>query len=122
MAESTLSPTESLAMPRSRLSWSGRQTLFGLLLAIPALALIIGLVAYPFFYAIYISFTNRVVGNAGTWIGFDNFRYQAKNPYFTAAIRNTLTLVFVTDGLKLVIGLGLALLVNQQIRFRGMFR
>ena len=122
MAESSLSPTESLAMPGSRLSWSGRQTLFGLLLAVPALALILGLVAYPFFYAIYISFTDRVVGNPGQWVGFDNFRYEAKNSYFTAAIRNTITLVLVTDGAKLLIGLGLALLVNQPLKGRGIFR
>src|SRR3954466_9243329 len=122
MAESTLSPTESLAMPRSRLSWSGRQTLFGLLLAIPALALILGLVAYPFFYAIYISFTNRVVGNPGEWVGFDNFRYLANSPSFTRSIRNTITLVLVSDVSKLFIGLGLALLVNQQFRGRGLFR
>lgn len=82
----------------------------------------IGLVAYPFFYAIYISFTSRVVGNPGEWIGFDNFRYISNNPDFSAAIKNTIVLVLVTDGLKLGIGLGLALLVNQQIKGRGIFR
>ena len=37
--------------------------------------LLLGLVAYPFFYAIFVSFTSRVVGNAGEWIGLGNFRY-----------------------------------------------
>ena len=46
--------------------------------------LIVGLVAYPFFYAICISFTDRVIGNAGKWIGFANFAYLAKNATFTA--------------------------------------
>lgn len=107
---------------RSRLSFSARQSLWGYLLIVPAVALILGLVAYPFFYAIYISFTSRVVGNPGEWIGLDNFRYLRQNPAFTASVRNTITLVLVTDILKLGIGLGLALLVNQQIRGRGLFR
>lgn len=107
---------------RSRLSFSGRQALWGYLLIIPVVGLIFGLVAYPFFYAIYISFTSRVVGNPGEWIGLDNFRYLSNNPSFTRSIRNTITLVLITDVLKLTIGLGLALLVNQQIKGRGIFR
>jgi ABC-type sugar transport system permease subunit len=107
---------------RSRLSFSGRQALWGYLLVVPAIALILGLVAYPFFFAIYIAFTDRVVGNPGEWIGFDNFRYLSKNPSFTRSIRNTITLVLVSDVLKLAIGLGLALAVNQQIKGRGIFR
>ena len=107
---------------RSRLSFSGRQALWGYLLALPAVLLVLGLVAYPFLYAIFISFTNRVVGNPGHWIGFDNFRYLRTSPSFTRSIRNTITLVLVTDAAKLAIGLGLALLVNQKIRGRGIFR
>ena len=107
---------------RSRLSFASRQALWGYLLVLPAIALVLGLVAYPFFFAIYISFTDRIVGNPGSWIGFDNFRYLSHNPSFTRSIRNTITLVLVTDALKLAIGLGLALLVNQQIKGRGIFR
>ena len=112
-------PTE---YKRSRLSFTARQTLSGYLFILPAVALIIGLVAYPFFYAIFISFTSRVVGNPGEWIGLDNFRYLRTNPGFNASIRNTITLVLATDILKLTLGLGLALLVNQQFRGRGIFR
>ena len=107
---------------RSGLSYTGRQALWGYLLALPAVFLVLGLVAYPFFYAIFIAFTNRVVGNAGEWIWFDNFRYLSNSPSFTRSIRNTVVLVLVTDGLKLGIGLGLALLVNQRFRGRGLFR
>jgi ABC-type sugar transport system permease subunit len=107
---------------QTRLSFAGRQALWGYLLVVPAMALVLGLVAYPFFYAIFISFTDRVVGNAGEWVGFDNFRYLSNSPSFTKTIRNTITIVLVTDALKLVIGLGLALLVNQEIKGRGIYR
>lgn len=55
-----------------------------------------------------------VRGYAGsTWIGFDNFREILQNPFFLAALRNTLTI----NTLKLVVGFPsaiiLALLLNE---------
>ena len=55
-------------------------------------------------------------------VGFANFRYLAGTASFSAAIWNTITLVLVSDALKLGIGLGLALLVNQRLPGRGIFR
>ena len=107
---------------RPFLTFARRNAIWGYVLVLPALVLLIGLVAYPFFYAIYISFTSRIVGDAGHWIGLDNFRYLAKTASFEKTIRNTITLVVVSDILKLVIGLGLALILNEQIRGRGLFR
>ena len=98
------------------------QTRFAYTLVLPVVSLLGGLVAYPFFYAIYVSFTDRVVGNDGQWIGLGNFHYLAQSPAFLAAIWNTIVLVVVSDALKLGIGLGLALLVNQRIPGRGLFR
>lgn len=98
------------------------QTRFAYALVLPVSALLLGLVAYPFFYAIYVSFTDRVVGNDGQWIGLGNFRYLAQSPAFSASIRNTIVLVVASDAIKLAIGLGLALLVNQRLPGRGFFR
>lgn len=105
-----------------RLRGGTRLTLFAYLLVVPVMVLLLGLVGYPFVYAIYISFTDAVVGNAGHWIGFANFVYLSRNPSFIASIINTVILVLVTDGLKLLIGLGLALFVNRQFRGRGLVR
>jgi ABC-type sugar transport system permease subunit len=91
-------------------------------LVLPAILLILALVAYPFLYAIWISFTDAVVGNPGHWIGFANFVYLSKNPSFLTSIANTVFLVVVSDGIKLCIGLGLALLVNGKLAGRGFFR
>jgi multiple sugar transport system permease protein len=62
------------------------------------------------------------VGGGGDWIGLANFRYLAGSPVFASAIRNTIVLVVVSDAFKLAIGLGLALLVNERIPIRGLFR
>lgn len=114
--------TDNVTEKRHFLTFSRRNALWGYALVVPALVLLIGLVAYPFLYAIYISFTSRIVGDAGHWIGLDNFRYLSKNASFEKTIRNTITLVIVSDILKLTIGLGLALILNEQFRGRGFFR
>ncbi len=105
-----------------RLSADAQQQLFAYGLVLPVVILLIGLVGYPLFYAVYVSFTNLVVGGRPEWIGLANFRYLAQSPVFNAAIWNTVVLVVVSDILKLGIGLGLALLVNQRIPARGLFR
>ena len=92
------------------------------MLVLPAMVLLIGLVAYPFFFAISIAFTDRIVGQAGSWVGLGNFRYLANNPSFVKTIQNTIIMVVVSDVLKLVIGLGLAMLLNQAVAGRGLMR
>jgi multiple sugar transport system permease protein len=105
-----------------RLSADAQQQLFAYTLVLPVVLLLLGLVGYPLFYAVYVSFTNMVVGGGGDWIGLANFRYLAGSPVFASAIWNTIVLVVVSDVFKLVIGLGLALLVNERIPARGLFR
>lgn len=105
-----------------RFSFAVQKTIFAYLLVLPAVALIVGLVAYPFFFAIYVAFTDRLVGTAGRWIGFDNFRYLFNSAAFRASVWNTVVIVVVSDILKLLIGLGLALLVSQRLPGRGLIR
>src|SRR5690606_24662533 len=104
------------------LSGSARVKLFAYLLVAPVILLILGLVAYPFLFAIWVSFTDMVVGGVGNFVGFKNFEYLAKTAACWSAIWNTVTIVLVSDVLKLVIGLGLALLVHQNLPGRGIFR
>ncbi|WP_108398869.1 carbohydrate ABC transporter permease [Devosia submarina] len=110
---------------RRRRQWltdSRRTHLFAYALVVPVLLLIIGLVAYPFGFAIWVSFTDRVIGSVGNFVGLANFEYLSRSATFGAAVSNTIFLVVVTGVLKLGIGLGLALLVNQQLPGRGLFR
>ncbi|HEY4202921.1 MAG TPA: sugar ABC transporter permease [Devosiaceae bacterium] len=114
--------TERARRRRPFLTGDLRLTLFAYLLVAPVVLLILGLVAYPFLFAIWVSFTDMVVGSTGNFIGLRNFQYLAGTPTFWAAIWNTVTIVVISDGLKLLIGLGLALLVHQYIPGRGIFR
>ncbi|WP_395816402.1 carbohydrate ABC transporter permease [Devosia sp.] len=110
-----------LPIPRRRnAGWRTRA--FAYALVAPVVLLILGLVAYPFLFAIWVSFTDMVVGSVGQFIGFRNFEYLAGTATFWSAIWNTITIVLVSDILKLGIGLGLALLVHQHLPGRGLFR
>jgi multiple sugar transport system permease protein len=107
---------------RPFLTMARRESLGGYLLVLPVCLVLLALVAYPFVYAIVISFTSRVVGDAGHWVGLANYRYLFNWVTFNQAVKNTVVLVVVADILKFSIGLGLALLLNEQIRGRGLFR
>jgi multiple sugar transport system permease protein len=114
-------PVTDLPIPRRRnAGWRTRA--FAYALVAPVVLLILGLVAYPFLFAIWVSFTDMVVGSVGQFIGFRNFEYLAGTATFWSAIWNTITIVLVSDILKLGIGLGLALLVHQHLPGRGLFR
>ena len=87
---SVTAPAETAASRSPGMSYSLQTKIFAYGLVLPVVLLLIGLVAYPFFYAIYVSFTDRVIGNDGHWIGFGNFRYLAGTASFGAAIVNTI--------------------------------
>lgn len=107
---------------RRLLSGNARVKVFAYLLVAPVILLICGLVAYPFLFAIWVSFTDMVVGSVGNFVGFRNFEYLAGTATFYSAIWNTIVIVLVSDVLKLLIGLGLAILVHQNLPGRGIFR
>ena len=105
-----------------RFSLRQSQSLMGYLLVAPLVTAILILVVYPFFFAIMISFTNRTVGTPGEFIGFDNYAYLFNQPSFQKTVRNTIVLVTAVQTSKLLLGLGIATLLNQQIRFRNFWR
>lgn len=114
--------TAPLSERRPFLTIARREALGGYLMVLPVCVVLLGLVAYPFVYAIVISFTSRVVGDPGHFVGLQNYRTLFNWVSFNRALENTVTLVVVTDVLKFSIGLGLALLLNEKIRGRGLFR
>ena len=106
-----------------RLGVAMRISLFAYVLVAPVVLLILGLVAYPFLYAIYVSFTDQVVGNVGKWIGLRQLpAISLGTRPSSAPIWNTIVIVARVGRAEALIGLGLALLVNQHLPARGIFR
>jgi multiple sugar transport system permease protein len=100
----------------------GRDATQGYIMVAPAILLLIVLVAYPFCLALWLSLTNKTVGNDGTYVGLHNFTNQLDSQIFKIAFRNTVWYTFLTTVIKLVFGFGLALLLNQEFRGRKFFR
>ncbi|MEZ4672605.1 MAG: sugar ABC transporter permease [Anaerolineae bacterium] len=105
-----------------RISLRQSESILGYLMVAPLVVCILLLVVYPFFFAIAISFTDRVVGSDGQFVGFTNYVNLAQKPDFQASIRNTVVMVSAIQIIKLGIGLGLAALLNQKIRARQFWR
>jgi multiple sugar transport system permease protein len=112
-----------LAVPRHRLrDVMGRDWILGYLLLLPAIVVLVGLIAYPFLYAIYLSLQNKPIGAPGTFVGFQNFLMLWGSPTFYQVIRNTLIVMIVGVGLKFLAGLMLALILNERIKYREFWR
>jgi multiple sugar transport system permease protein len=97
--------------------------LLGLILLAPALLLRILTSVYPFFATAWTSFTNSSAYVADPhFVGFDNYVAIFDNPSSRGALIFTITFAVVSTALELVIGFGLALLLNARFRLRGLGR
>jgi multiple sugar transport system permease protein len=120
MAEQQLAP--KTLVRAGGMSMRRRTSLLGYLLVAPVLICLLLLVVYPFFFAILISFTDRMIGRAGHFVGLANYAYLFGQSSFQATVRNTIVLVVAVQTLKLVASMGIALLLNQQIWARQFWR
>jgi multiple sugar transport system permease protein len=82
-----------------------RDARLGYLMVAPIVICLLLLVVYPFLFAIWISFTDRMVGSPGKFVGLANYLYLAGHSSFQASILNTIVLVVSVQSLKLVFGL-----------------
>ena len=75
-----------------------KEWVLGYAMLVPAFFFILGLVAYPAAWAIYLSFTDKVIGQAEQFIGLKNFAFIIGWPDFGHMILNTLILAVVGVG------------------------
>jgi multiple sugar transport system permease protein len=128
----TSSTTVSLPLPSSRrgLGWGGdriqrfllRDRTLGYLFLFPALLVIAGLVAYPFANAIVMTFQAKTAGAPGRFIGLDNYRELFQSEQFLRAVFNTVAYTAVGVGIKFLLGLSMALVLNQERFCNNLFR
>lgn len=85
-------------------------------------AIIYGLLfLVPTFASLYFSLTRWTLFNS-TFIGLDNFAQFLREPFLIKGLVNTVLYAVVTSGLKVVLGLLLAVLLTSQIAARGYLR
>ena len=89
----------------------------------PALLLFGLLVLTPIVVAAYSSFFNwNGFGAPTTFVGLDNFRRLLADDIFTGDLQRALLLVVLSVGLQLPFSLALAMLLNQPLRGRRIYR
>lgn len=125
MPEGALSANQVAGVDRAvtsgrGLTEAGQRRLF----LLPAVLVTLAFVIFPTIFGIYVSFTDWQLNDpaGAVFTGLDNFRRILQDSRFWNAIRNNFTFVLIGVPLQYVIALGLALLVNQEIRGRKFFR
>ncbi len=121
--------TQSLALPLPRRrpkfslrGWTERESVFSWLMVTPPALFLLALVGYPFVYGIWLSLEDKPVAHAGHFIGLANFVTDLHDPVFWQVAQNTFVYTFCATILKMLGGLALALVMNQQFRFKNLFR
>jgi len=89
---------------------------------LPAL-LILGLILIiPLIYTFWMSLQHMPLGKAPTFVGVRNFSRIFQDPIFYKSLKNTFIYAFPAVAIKAVIGLGVAILLNQEFRGRAILR
>jgi len=99
-----------------------RESFLGPLFISPALLLIALLVAYPFGMAIYLALSNAFIGRPSTFIGLRNFINLWDNDTFRQTFQNAFVFTGISVAFKLVLGVSLALLLNEALWFKRLIR
>ncbi|MEL6273027.1 MAG: sugar ABC transporter permease, partial [Chloroflexota bacterium] len=105
--------------------WSDDEYRLGYLMVMPALLLLVVMVAYPFVMSIWLGFTDTRIAQAatGNFIGFENYVDLINRSVFAdKVINNTILYTVGAVPLKLALGMILALLLNRKFPLRNVIR
>jgi multiple sugar transport system permease protein len=109
--------------PRQTSRQGRRERMTGLLLLLPAAAVIILLMGVPLASVLIDSFTDRsFLSPVADFIGLDNYIAVLTDDSFWATFGRSLIWTAVSVALQIAIGLAFAMLLNQRFRGRGLLR
>ena len=99
-----------------------RETLWGWGLMVPTLLGLLFFTVGPFLVATYVSFTNWSLFKGPEWVGLANYQKMFQDPLFWISWQNTALYTGVSVPLSMIIGLGIAVLLNRKLRGMAFFR
>src|ERR687897_3948633 len=115
MAEAALS--RPLALPAR--SWSAAllqsRGFLGLLFMLPAAIFLLVFLTYPLGLGVWLGFTDTRIGRDGVFIGLENYQLLWDDSIFWLSVFNTLLYTVAASILKFMLGLWLALLLNEHL-------
>jgi multiple sugar transport system permease protein len=108
---------------RARLSeFFDRERILGPVFITPAFILILLLVAYPFCMALYFSLSNAFIGRPSSFVGIHNYIRLWDSDAFRQTFQNAFVFTSIAVAFKVVLGIALALLLNEQLWFKRLTR
>jgi multiple sugar transport system permease protein len=116
---------EAKPLPREVTAWDRLKVdrdWLGFWFMLPAAAFLILFLAYPLGLGIWISFTDARIGRTGAFVGVENYLWLWDDAVFWLAVFNTLLYTGVASAIKFGVGLYLALLLNENLPFKAIFR
>ena len=88
----------------------------------PVLIYLLAVMVLPFGWALYLSFTNKVVGMPAVFTGLSNYIELVQDSMFWKAAWNTFIFTAVAVFFKTAFGMVMGLVLNEKIIFRNVFR
>ncbi len=109
--------------PTSRKQFLDQDAIAAWIFLAPALILMLIFILWPIAYLGYLSFTTGSFTITGVrWVGLKNYWRLLVSPDFWQVLANTIYFTLATVLPSLVIPLGLAVLLNQSFKLRGILR
>ncbi len=101
-----------------------REAIAGWLFAMPVVLGFLIFVLGPMIFSFGLAFTDYTVVSGGNFIGFDNYAklFNGQDPFFYKSLFVTLYYVVLSVPAQMVYAFLIAMIMNREIRFRGMFR
>jgi len=100
-----------------------REGVLGYVLLLPALLVLTAFIGYPFVTSLWLAVTDQSVSTSvANFIGLDNFTDELRSQIFLQTARNSFVYTAVTVVIKLVLGIALAVLMNQSFRLKNFAR
>ncbi|NJM41358.1 MAG: sugar ABC transporter permease [Anaerolineae bacterium] len=122
MAQQAIAPrissTQTVSLTKRLERLLGKDWKIALVFLLPIMILIGGLILYPFLNAIYLSMTVRQ-NRREVFVGMANYARLLVDDEYTGAVLNTIRFTVISVGLKLVVGLAIAMLLHSKIPFRS---
>jgi raffinose/stachyose/melibiose transport system permease protein len=112
-------PRAGIARPRSRSA--KKRSPYPYWFYLPAFAVFFVFFLLPTFSSFYYSLTRWTLFDS-EFIGLDNFRQFFEEPALTKGLTNTLIYAVVTSGLKVILGMALAVLLTSSVIGRAFMR
>lgn len=108
------------SIPSGGTARNRRRRLYPLLFVLPAILLLVAITVFPLIYTIRLTVLQLelTVSSQETFVGAQNFIQVFNDARFWNAMKNTMFLVVGGVGLQLVLGIGLALVLNNTGRVR----